>query len=59
MTYIRDYRKYWYSVNCGKKVVLCLLAKVYNGHNDYILSYKFRNGLIDYFEVFVRLIMNI
>ncbi len=35
-------------------MVLCLLAIVYNGHNDYILSYKFRNGLIDYFEVFVQ-----
>ncbi len=33
-------------------MVLCLLAKVYKGHNDYVLSYKFRNGLIDSFEVF-------
>ncbi len=29
-----------------------LLAKVYNGHNGYVLSYPFRNGLIDSFEVF-------
>ncbi len=32
-------------------MVLYLLAKVYNGHNSYVLVY-FRNGLIDSFEVF-------
>ena len=37
MTYSRDYRKYQYSVNQGKKVVPYLLAKVYNGHNDCVL----------------------
>ncbi len=52
MTYIRDYRKYQYSGNSGKKVVLHLLAIVYNGHKGYILCYTFRNGMIDYFEVF-------
>ncbi len=50
-TYIRDYRKYQYSGNRGKKVVLYLLAKVYNVTTD-VLSHTFRNRLIDSFEVF-------
>ncbi len=34
-------------------MVLCLLAQVYyNDHNGCLLSYTFRNGLIDSFEVF-------
>ncbi len=38
-------------------MVLYLLAKVYNGHNGYVLNYqyyliKIKNGLIDSFEVF-------
>ena len=32
-------QKYQYSVNWGKKVVLYLLAKVYNGHNGYVLHF--------------------
>ncbi len=35
MTYIRDYRKYQYSEI--EVTILYLLAKVYNGHIDYIL----------------------
>ncbi len=37
MPYSRDYRKYKYSGNSGKKIVLYLLAEVYNGHNGYVL----------------------
>ena len=33
---IRDSRKYQYWGNWGKKVVLYLLAKIYNGHNVYV-----------------------
>ncbi len=33
-------------------MVLHLLAKVYNGHNGYVLSYTFRNEPINSFEVF-------
>ena len=47
--HIRDYGKYQYSGNWGKKVVLYLLDKVWS---QWLRTNTIRNGLIDSSEVF-------